>query len=90
MTPITIALVSGDGVGKEVIPEGEQAYYNEWNEHFNSWKERNINQIDIPKQKGDDLHESYIDQVNYLRSLGFLNADAFVKYHMWAIMGGKK
>ncbi len=72
------------------ISESEQKYYKEWNVHFENWKERNINQIDIPKQKGDDIHESFIDQVKFLHELGFKNADIFIKHHLWAIMGGKK
>jgi hypothetical protein len=39
-----------------------------------------------PKKKGDDLHESFIDQVNWLKEFGYKNADLFVKYHLWCVI----
>ena len=46
--------------------------------------------FDVPKIKGDDLHESFIEQIEWLNKAGFMNSDVFVKYHLWAIMGGQK
>ena len=42
-----------------------------WRRHFEGWKRRNIERIDQPKTKGDDLHEPFVDQVRWLREVGF-------------------
>ena len=61
-----------------------------WRSHFEGWKCRNIERIDQPKTKGDDLHEPFIDQVQWLREIGFEGVDVFVKYHLWCVIGGRK
>lgn len=73
---------------KRLHPEQITAYEN-WQGHFARWKTRNIDQFDTPKQRGDDLHEPFVDQVQWLREIGFANADVFVKYHLWCIIGGQ-
>ena len=73
---------------KNIVEDIE--YYQKWKYHFDNWKVRNIDDFNTPKVKGDDLHASFIDQVKWLNEIGFKNADVFVKYHLWAIMGGKK
>jgi len=42
-----------------------------WCGHFEGWKRRNIERIDQPKTKGDDLHEPFVEQVQWLREIGF-------------------
>ncbi len=61
-----------------------------WCGHFEGWKRRNIERIDQPKTKGDDLHEPFVDQVQWLREIGFEGVDVFIKYHLWCVIGGKK
>jgi SAM-dependent methyltransferase len=58
--------------------------------HFENWKLRNLTNYGHPKQAGDDLHENFSDQVQWLEEAGFKNADCFVKYHLWCIIGGQK
>ncbi len=74
----------------KIISISEQKYYDKWNFHFENWKKRNVDNIHIPKIKGDDMHEPFLDQVRHLQQIGFKNADVFIKYHLWAMMGGKK
>ncbi|MEI7832085.1 MAG: methyltransferase [bacterium] len=64
--------------------------YDKWCSRFARWKIRNIDNIKLPKQKGDDLHEPFIDQIQWLREIGFTDADLFVKYHLWCLIGGQK
>lgn len=64
--------------------------YEHWCSHFARWKTRNIDNIDAPKQKGDDLHEPFLDQVHWLQEIGLTGADVLVKYHLWCIIGGQK
>jgi tRNA (cmo5U34)-methyltransferase len=61
-----------------------------WQHHFDNWKRRNIEGFDLPKTKGDDLHEPFTDQVQWLREIGFVHVDVFVKYHLWCMVGGRK
>jgi tRNA (cmo5U34)-methyltransferase len=61
-----------------------------WCGHFEGWKRRNIERIDQPKTKGDDLHEPFVDQVQWLKEIGFDSVDLFVKYHLWCVIGGRK
>lgn len=75
---------------KSNIPTDQMQYYENWNNHFNNWKTRNIEYINTPKQKGDDLHESFIDQLNWLKGSGFKTVDLFLKYHLWCVIGGQK
>ncbi|WP_105614814.1 class I SAM-dependent methyltransferase [Vallitalea okinawensis] len=75
---------------KSSIPPAQLKYYDNWTIHFNNWKQRNIENMNTPKQKGDDLHESFVDQLTWLRESGFKSVDVFVKYHLWCIIGGQK
>jgi tRNA (cmo5U34)-methyltransferase len=61
-----------------------------WCGHFQGWKRRNIDRIDQPKTKGDDLHDPFIDQVQWLKEIGFEGVDIFVKYHLWCVIGGRR
>lgn len=73
-----------------VIPHELNEYYIEWNKHFDNWRKRNIENINIPKEKGDDIHETYEIQLNYLKNAGFKNIDLYVKYQLWCVIGGQK
>lgn len=64
--------------------------YNEWMEKFDSWKERNIDNAHLPKQEGDDIHESFLTQLDWLNETGFQETDIFCKYFLWGMIGGKK
>jgi tRNA (cmo5U34)-methyltransferase len=75
---------------ERIIPENKLHYFKKWKSHFDNWKIRNIDNFDTPKIKGDDLHDSFLDQVNWLRDIGFKNVDVFMKYHLWSIIGGQK
>lgn len=75
---------------KNKVPVDLQPYYEKWNSHFNNWKLRNIDNFGLPKFKGDDLHDSFLDQLQWLHDIGFQNEDAFFKYHLWTLIGGQK
>ena len=75
---------------KDNLPKGLEPYYEKWNSHFDDWKLRNIENFNLPKYKGDDLHENFIEQLNWLGEAGFKNQDVFVKYHLWNLIGGQK
>ena len=75
---------------KVIVPVELKPYYDKWNSHFDNWKLRNIDNFSLPKYKGDDLHENFIDQLNWLSDAGFKNQDIFVKYHLWNLIGGQK
>jgi len=72
------------------VPAELQGHARQWLQHFDHWKQRNIDQFDRPKTKGDDLHESVLDQVRWLNEIGFSQVDIFVKYHLWCSIGGRK
>lgn len=72
------------------IHDDQIEHYENWNTHFDNWRKRNIENINIPKQKGDDLHENFVDQLDWLKQTGFKSVDLFVKYHLWCIIGGQK
>jgi hypothetical protein len=46
--------------------------------------------IDVPKVRGDDIHESFVNQVDWLHEIGFTEADVYIKYHLWCAVGGRK
>jgi hypothetical protein len=46
--------------------------------------------VDVPKTKGDDIHESFVNQVDWLHEIGFTEADVYIKYHLWCAVGGRK
>ncbi len=75
---------------KENVPEELEPYYDKWNSHFENWKLRNIENFNLPKYKGDDLHENFLEQLQWLGEAGFKNQDVFVKYHLWSLIGGQK
>jgi ubiquinone/menaquinone biosynthesis C-methylase UbiE len=75
---------------EEKLPESLKPYYKKWNSHFDNWKTRNIENFSLPKYKGDDLHENFLDQLNWLSQAGFQNQDVFYKYHLWTMIGGQK
>jgi len=62
----------------------------QWCEKFAHWKERNVDLLGRPKQAGDDLHESYVTQMAWLHEAGFVNVDLFLKFQLWAVIGGQK
>ena len=73
-----------------VIPAEKTDLYHQWVDHFDKWKERNIDNFGQPKVKGDDLHERFTLQMQWLKAAGFVNVDVFVKYHLWCAVGGQK
>lgn len=64
--------------------------YNGWMDKFDSWKKRNIDNIHLPKSEGDDIHESFLVQLDWLNEIGFQETDIFCKYFLWGMIGGKK
>ena len=72
------------------ISEEDRGCYEQWNHHFENWKRRNLENIHEPKTKGDDLHESFLDQLTWLQETGFRHVDLFVKYYLWCGIGGQK
>ena len=36
----------------------------------------------------DDLHESFFEQMKWLREIGYVNVDLYMKYHLWSMNGG--
>ncbi|MBP7934232.1 MAG: class I SAM-dependent methyltransferase [Phycisphaerae bacterium] len=72
------------------VPPELQGHARQWGEHFRNWRRRNVERFDRPKTKGDDLHEPFMDQVRWLKEIGYVNADVFVKYHLWCMVGGRK
>ncbi len=75
---------------RKKIPKDLQTDYEILLQHFKKWKVRNIDNIDKPKSKGDDIHESFLGQLKWLEEIGFKNVDLFVKYHLWCMIGGQK
>jgi ubiquinone/menaquinone biosynthesis C-methylase UbiE len=75
---------------EKIIPENKRQFFKKWKNHFDNWKIRNVDNFETPKLKGDDLHDSFLDQVNWLNDIGFKNVDVFMKYHLWSIIGGQK
>lgn len=55
-----------------------------------SWRDRNIRQIDQPKTSGDDCHETVNQQLSYLQAAGFTNTHNLWQKEMWAVMVGVK
>ena len=75
---------------EERVPDEMKAYYLKWNSHFDNWKIRNIENFNAPKIKGDDMHENFIEQLKWLDEIGFKQADVFIKYHLWTLIGGQR
>jgi cyclopropane fatty-acyl-phospholipid synthase-like methyltransferase len=78
-----------DAARDRLSPE-QIAEYERWLSHFSRWKVRNIEHVDEPKHKGDDLHESFLTQLSWLQEIGFTGVDLFAKYQLWSIIGGRK
>ncbi len=72
------------------IPKDLLDFYLAWQEKFRLWKIRNIDNAAKPKSKGDDIHEGYIEQMQWLRQTGFVEVDLFVKFQLWSLIGGRK
>jgi 2-polyprenyl-3-methyl-5-hydroxy-6-metoxy-1,4-benzoquinol methylase len=70
--------------------EEQWLYYQKWRSHFDNWELRNVVNVDVPKTKGDDIHEHFAAQVDWLREIGFADADVYLKYHLWCAIGGRK
>jgi SAM-dependent methyltransferase len=62
----------------------------QWQQRFSRWAVRNVDGFGGPKEKGDDLHESFLDQVRWLEEIGFREPDLYIKYYLWCVIGGKK
>lgn len=75
---------------KYVIPEDLSRSYDVWMEKFSNWKKRNVDNIHLPKQEGDDIHEPFLAQLNWLKEIGFTQTDIFSKHLLWCLIGGKK
>ena len=72
------------------ITEEQLPYYEKWKSHFDNWRLRNVANVDVPKTKGDDIHERFTTQVDWLHEIGFAEADVYIKYHLWCAVGGRK
>ena len=55
-------------------------------ETMRGWQKRNIEQFDLPRQSGDDCHETSEAQINYLRAAGFFSVDVPWHKEMWAVL----
>jgi ubiquinone/menaquinone biosynthesis C-methylase UbiE len=75
---------------KHSVDKEKNDYLKQWENHFTNWKIRNIDNIAIEKGEGDDMHESFLYQIDWLKDIGFINADLFIKYHLWCVIGGRK
>ena len=75
---------------RESVATEELPYYEKWKGHFDNWKIRNVDNVDVPKVKGDDIHQNFVVQLTWLKESGFVNVDVYVKYHLWCIIGGQK
>lgn len=74
---------------ERILADGLE-YYRVWKSKFDNWALRNIDNINQPKMKGDDIHEGFVEQLQWLKAAGFINVDLFIKYHLWAVIGGQK
>jgi tRNA (cmo5U34)-methyltransferase len=75
---------------KNMLSEDLLGSYVGWMEKFDSWKKRNVDNIHFPKQEGDDVHESFLVQLDWLKEIGFSETDVFSKHFLWCLIGGKK
>ena len=75
---------------KNSLSGDEKDYYLKWMSQFDNWKKRNVENIHLPKQEGDDIHESFLVQLNWLKEIGFSDVDLFSKHFLWCLIGGKK
>jgi tRNA (cmo5U34)-methyltransferase len=72
------------------VPPPLHEMRDQWCRGFEGWKRRNVQNVDLPKQPGDDIHECYLDQLHWLHEIGFVNVDLFIKFQLWSVIGGQK
>lgn len=72
------------------VPEDLVEHYEVGLDKFDSWKKRNLDNIHLPKEEGDDIHDSFLVQLKWLEDIGFKNVDVFCKLSLWSMIGGKK
>lgn len=75
---------------REGVPAEKLPYYEKWKGHFDNWKIRNVDNVDGPKVKGDDIHQGFMTQLTWLKESGFVNVDVYIKYQLWCVIGGQK
>lgn len=75
---------------KNMISSNEKDTYIKWMNQFENWKKRNVDNINLPKKEGDDIHESFLVQLDWLKEIGFIETDIFSKHLLWCLIGGKK
>lgn len=72
------------------IPLKLEPYARQWVAKFDGWKKRNMQNIGQPKQAGDDIHECFVSQMQWLAEIGFVKVDLFMKFQLWSVIGGQK
>jgi len=72
------------------IPDSKMQHYERFTANFERWKRQNIDEVDRPRVKGDDIHESFLSQMEWLREAHFIDVELFFKYHLWCAIGGRK
>jgi len=72
------------------IPEALQGAYHHFMQHFENWRIRNLDRFGEPKQKGEDLHQSYREQLHVFEAAGLESVDLIFKYHLWHAIAGRK
>lgn len=75
---------------RNIIPENLNDDYEMVMEKFDGWKKRNVNNLNEPKVEGDDIHESFLVQLEWLKDAGFVEVDVICKLYLWCMIGGKK
>lgn len=75
---------------RDCLPDEQRPNFDRWRSHFDKWKVRNVDNIDKPKVKGDDIHEGFVDQAHWLCEAGFAEVDVFFKYQLWSAVGGHR
>ena len=75
---------------KNIVSENLKDAYKGYMEKIGDWKKRNIDNINLPKQEGDDIHESFLIQLNWLNDAGFKETDLYCKLFLLCMIGGKK
>jgi len=75
---------------KNSFSNDDNEAYIKWMNQFDNWKKRNVDDIDKPKNEGDDIHESFLLQLDWLKEIGFVETDMFSKHFLWCLIGGKK
>lgn len=77
-------------VDNKKVNEKLRKHHDNFLVHFKRWQDRNITGFNKLKKEGDDLHDSFTDQIQWLEDAGFINCDLFIKYHLWCVIGGMK